>query len=124
MENIVAQMLTATGRKLHFFSSSNRNDTKLNMEIDFLIANTKLGRKKNIVPIEVKSGKKYTTTSLDKFIAKYGPYLDQPYILHTKDLEVRNGVRALSLRARHVRPGRGRDPRIREIQGAIAEGAT
>lgn len=97
MENIVAQMLTSTGRTLHFFSSSNRIDSSCNMEIDFLIANTKIGRKKNIVPIEVKSGKRYTTTSLDKFTAKYGPYLDQPYILHAKDLEFRNGVVCLPL---------------------------
>ena len=97
MENIVAQMLTSTGRTFHFFSSSDRIDSSSNMEIDFLIANTKIGRKKNIVPIEVKSGKRYTTTSLDKFIAKYGPYLDRPYILHAKDLEVRNGVICLPL---------------------------
>ena len=97
MENIVAQMLTSTGRTLHFFSSSDRVDSSSNIEIDFLIANTKIGRKKNIVPIEVKSGKRYTTTSLDKFIAKYGPYLDQPCLLHAKDLEIRNGVTCLPL---------------------------
>jgi len=97
IENMVAQMLTSTGRTLHFFSSNDRNDASSTMEIDFLIANTKIGKKRNIVPLEVKSGKRYTTTSLDKFIAKYRSYLDQPYILHTKDLEVRKGVTCLPI---------------------------
>ena len=57
MENMVAQMLTSTGRTLHFFSSSDRADSSRNMGIDFLIANTKIGSNKNIVPIEDKSGK-------------------------------------------------------------------
>lgn len=97
MENIVAQMLTATGRTLHFYSSNDRADSANRMEIDFLIANTKIGRRKNISPIEVKSGKNYTTTSLSKFCAKFGSYLSTPYVLHTKDLETKDGVIYLPL---------------------------
>ena len=67
------------------------------MEIDFLIANTKIGRRRNISPIEVKSGRNYTITSLSKFWAKYSSYLDSPYVLHTKDLEVRDGITYLPL---------------------------
>lgn len=97
MENVVAQMLTATGRTLHFYSSSDRLVSENRMEIDFLIANTKVGRRKNISPIEVKSGRGYTTTSLGKFCRKFSSYLNTPYVLHTKDVETKDGVVYLPL---------------------------
>lgn len=45
------------------------------MEIDFLIAKSKITSKHNITPIEVKSGKNYTYSSLNKFKNKYKDYL-------------------------------------------------
>lgn len=97
VENIVAQMLTATGRTLHFYSENDPRKAENRMEIDFLIANTRIGRRKNICPIEVKSGKRYTTVSLDKFRRKYSSYLNTPYVLHAKDLEEKDGVTRLPL---------------------------
>ncbi len=97
MENVVAQMLVATGRTLYFYSSSDRNDSNNRMEIDFLIANSKIMRRKNISPIEVKSGKNYTIASLSKFCTKFKTYLNTPYVLHTKDLEIKNGIIYLPL---------------------------
>ena len=97
MENVVAQMLVATGRTLYFYSSSDRNDSNNRMEIDFLIANSKIMRRKNISPIEVKSGKNYTIASLSKFCTKFKMYLNTPYVLHTKDLEIKNGIIYLPL---------------------------
>ena len=38
MENMVAQMLTAAGYRLYFFSKSSRENADERMEIDFLIA--------------------------------------------------------------------------------------
>ena len=35
MENIVAQMLVSSGRKLYFFSRNDRNNSADTMEIDF-----------------------------------------------------------------------------------------
>ena len=67
------------------------------MEIDFLIAKSKIGRRKNIIPIEVKSKKHYTTNSLDKFVTKYKTKIDSPIVLHTKDLSVKDGVTYLPL---------------------------
>ena len=92
VENIVAQMLHACGRKLYFFSQYDKSKAENRMEIDFLIAKSKVGRRKNIVPIEVKSGKRYTTVSLDKFVGKYRSKIDTPVVLHTKDLEIKGGV--------------------------------
>ena len=96
-ENLVAQMLTAAGRKLYFFSRSDSKDRKNRMEIDFLIAKSKLARKNNIHAIEVKSGKNTTHRSLDKFSAKYLDWLDMPYLLWDRDLLIKDGILHLPL---------------------------
>ena len=97
MENVVAQMLAATGHPLFFFSKYDKSNAEERMEIDFLIAKSKIGRRKNIIPIEVKSRARYTTNSLDKFTSKYKAKIDSPIVLHTKDLSVKNGVTYLPL---------------------------
>ncbi|MBR1589038.1 MAG: AAA family ATPase [Kiritimatiellae bacterium] len=97
VENAVAQMLTATGRSLYFFSKYDKSNADERMEIDFLIAKSKIGRRKNISPIEVKSGTNYTTVSLDKFRRKYRTQTDTPYVLHSGDLKVKDGVVYLPL---------------------------
>ena len=60
VENIVAQMLRASGHKLYFFSNSSRTSVEDRMEIDFLIAKPVTTSRHNISPIEVKSGQRYT----------------------------------------------------------------
>ncbi len=97
MENIVAQMLTAAGHKLYFFSKSSREKAEDRMEIDFLIAKSKITNKHNISPIEVKSGDRYTLSSIKKFINKYKEQTNIPYVLHTKDLKEENGIVYLPL---------------------------
>lgn len=92
VENVVAQMLRASGRKLYFHSEYDKKEARNRMEIDFLIAKSKVGRRKNIVPIEVKSGKRYTTSSLDKFVGKFRTKVDVPVVVHPKDLKVDGGV--------------------------------
>ena len=92
IENIVAQMLVSNGRKLYFFSKNNRNDSDSTMEIDFLISANKITSKHNIVPIEVKSSKRYKYSSLNKLKEKYNDYLDKAIIIHTKDLKEENGI--------------------------------
>ena len=62
------------------------------MEIDFLTAKNKITSRHNISPIEVKSSTRYTLSSLRKCIAKYGPFLSQPYVVHTADLKEENGT--------------------------------
>ena len=96
-ENVVAQMLTAAGRKLYFFSRSSATDRKERMEVDFLLAKSKLAKKNNIRPIEVKSGKNTTHRSLDKFRSKYADWLDSPCLLWDKDLKVEDGITYLPL---------------------------
>lgn len=97
VENIVAQMLTASGHKLYFYSNSSRTDSASRMEIDFLISKSKTTNRHNISPIEVKSGKNYTLTSLRKFCTKYAEQTQTPYVLHTGDLKEEDGILFLPL---------------------------
>lgn len=97
VENLVAQMLSAGGHMLYFFSRSDNEDARNRMEIDFLIAKSKITSRHNISPIEVKSGKNYTLNSLRKCIAKYGNCLSTPYVLHDGDLRIENGITFLPL---------------------------
>lgn len=97
IENVVGQMLVASGHKLYFYSNSDRENSENRMEIDFLISKSKITNKHNISPIEVKSGKNYTLTSIRKCIKKYNDYLSTPYVLHTSDLKVDEGIVYLPL---------------------------
>ena len=97
VENIVAQMLTASGHKLYFYSNSNRENADERMEIDFLTAKSKLTSRHNITPIEVKSSQRYTLSSLNKCIKKFGNYLDTPIVLHSADLKQEKGIDFLPL---------------------------
>ena len=91
-ENVVAQMLTASGHKLYFYSCASRDDASSRMEIDFLIRKKEVASGHNISPIEVKSGKNYTLSSLRKCMAKYGQYLHDPYVIHAQDLKKDDGI--------------------------------
>lgn len=97
VENIVAQMLTASGHKLYFYSNSSREDASSRMEIDFLIAKSKISNRHNISPIEVKSSKNYTLSSIKKFREKYAQQLHTPYVLHPSDLKIEDGITYLPL---------------------------
>ncbi len=97
MENIVAQMLRATGHNLYFFSKYSKGQAEDRMELDFLIAKTSITARHNISPIEVKSSKRYTLSSLKKCIAKYGDYLTTPYVLHTADIKIEDGITYLPI---------------------------
>lgn len=91
VENIVAQMLLAAGHKLYFYTQYS-SVAEERMEVDFLIAKRTISNRHNISPIEVKSGKRYTLTSINKFVAKYGKMLAQPYVVHSADLCERDGT--------------------------------
>ena len=97
VENIVAQMLAASGHKLYFYSNSSREDRDERMEIDFLISKSKIGNRHNISPIEVKSSKNYTLTSLRKFTKKFYDQTATPYVLHTGDVKEEGGIVYLPL---------------------------
>ena len=84
-ENAIAQCLTANGYRLFFFTRYNEEKHRNDIEIDFLISNGSKTKPK-IFPIEVKSSKRYTTLSLERFIALYSQRIGQAYIIHPKNL--------------------------------------
>lgn len=97
VENIVAQMLKTTDKTLFFFNNYDKEDADNRMEIDFLIQKEKVTSRHNISPIEVKSSTNYTLSSIKKCIEKYKNYLSTPYVLHSKDIELKDGLVYLPL---------------------------
>jgi hypothetical protein len=67
------------------------------MEIDFLIAKKDITNRHNISPIEVKTSKNYTLSSLRKFTEKFAEQTHTPYVLHTGDVKQEDGVLYLPL---------------------------
>lgn len=64
---------------------------------DFLLQKDKVTNRHNIRPIEVKSGKNYTLSSLAKCMKKFGEYMTTPTILHAADYKVEGDVTYLPL---------------------------
>ncbi len=82
-ENVISQMLTQKGRKLFFYTRYNEDKHRNDIEIDFLLSNESKTNYK-INPIEVKSSKNYTTTSLGKFKESFSKRIDNQIIIHPK----------------------------------------
>ena len=97
MENAVAQMITASGRKLYYYASNDTEDKNNRMEIDFLIRKRGVTSRHNIIPVEVKSTSHYKTVSLNKFTKKFQNYSGSPIIIHTGDYMVKNGIECIPL---------------------------
>ena len=96
MENMVAQMLTSSGHNLYFFSNSSEK-AEDRMEIDFLLQKDKVTSRHNIRPIEVKSGKNYTLSSINKAMRKFSEHLTTPTIIHTSDLKIEGNITYLPI---------------------------
>jgi len=92
VENVVAQMLVCSGHKLYFYANSDQTNKENRMEIDFLISKKTITNRHNISPIEVKSSRYYTLSSLRKFIAKYDEQLHIPYVIHPGELKTEEGI--------------------------------
>ena len=97
VENVVAQMLKASGHELFFYSNNSKNSAEDRMEIDFLVSKPVITNRHNISPIEVKSSNSYTITSLNKLRTKFAQMLAESYVLHPADVEVKDGVVYLPL---------------------------
>ena len=97
IENAVAQMLTACGQDLYFYARSDRKNAEERMEVDFLLANEEMRRKRNVTAVEVKSERNCSTVSLGKFVNKFKVDVGSAFVLHPGDLKVENGVTYLPL---------------------------
>lgn len=90
IENMVAQMLRASGHGLYFHEymykpEGQEKDKKY--EIDFMTV-----KKRKICPIEVKSSNYRSHKSFDYLIKKYQLKMEDRYIIYTKDLKIEDGI--------------------------------
>ena len=97
LENIVAQMLAASGHKLYFYANADRERKENRMEVDFLVTKQREDGQTGVAPIKVKSGKNYKRSSLRKFMAKFGEKLHITYDLHTGNAKEEEGITYLPL---------------------------
>ncbi|MDD3945126.1 MAG: AAA family ATPase [Bacteroidales bacterium] len=85
-ENVIAQMLRATGKNL-FYHTIPYAEGKKYYEIDFVIPH-----KHKVSPVEVKSSGYKTHKSLDVFCSKFSNRTMNKYLIYTKDYKRENGV--------------------------------
>lgn len=90
-ENMIAQMIAATGRKLYFYTRYSPEKHRNDIEIDFLLSNNSKTSFK-IYPIEVKSSRNYTATSLHEFRNIFSKRIEQSYIIHPKSYIEEGGI--------------------------------
>ena len=79
-ENVVAQMLRASGNEL-FYHTWPTPSGKHRYEVDFL-----LSRGSKLWPIEVKSAGYKSHASLDEFCNKFSGHISRRFLVYTKDL--------------------------------------
>ena len=90
-ENVIAQMLVAAGHKLYFTPDTMKKSIATTWKLIFILSNqSKL--KYKIFPIEVKSNDKYTIRSLIKFKESFHQRIGECYVIHPKNLYVKEGV--------------------------------
>ncbi|NLX40731.1 MAG: ATP-binding protein [Bacteroidales bacterium] len=85
-ENVIAQMLKATGKNL-FYHTIPYAEGKKYYEVDFIITD-----KHKISPIEVKSSGYKTHKSLDTFCIKFSDRIMNKYLIYTKDYRYENRI--------------------------------
>ena len=86
-ENLVAQMINATGRELFYHTWEKENSTHY-YEVDFLITD-----KTKITALEVKSSGNGKHESLDAFRKKYSKSVKDTIVLSQKDVTKQNQVK-------------------------------
>lgn len=90
-ENLIAQELAAKGHPLFFYTHYDMEKHRNDIEVDFLLSNgSKVNHK--VTPVEVKSSKNYSTTSLTKFMEKYKARIAQAFVIHPKNLREDHGI--------------------------------
>lgn len=90
-ENVISQMISSCDKKLYFYTRYSNEKKRNDIEIDFLISNDNKVNYK-VSPIEVKSSKNYTTTSLDKFKEIYNKKIGNMIIVHPKGYSIEGNI--------------------------------
>ena len=95
-ENAISQIIASKGKRLYFYTRYSEEKHRNDIEIDFLLSNeSKMNFK--VFPVEVKSSKNYSTTSLDRFKELYEKRIDMSYIIHPKVVLVSHRASTMNL---------------------------
>lgn len=90
-ENAISQIIASKGKKLYFYTRYSEEKHRNDIEIDFLLSNeSKMNFK--VFPVEVKSSKNYTATSLIRFKESFSKRRDLSYIVHPKNFIIDNEI--------------------------------
>lgn len=79
-ENVVAQLIKASGRDLYYHTWKKEGSTH-SFEVDFIVTS-----KNKVIPMEVKSSAVKNHKSIDAFEKKYSKYVGERYLLSQKDV--------------------------------------
>ena len=90
-ENAIAQMIAAKGKRLYFYTRYSEEKHRNDIEIDFLLSNESKTNFR-VFPVEVKSSKNYSATSLGRFKEMFGKKIATQYIVHPKNLVVEENI--------------------------------
>lgn len=85
-ENIVAQMLKASGKELYYYTFPTEKGNH-NYEIDFLLPHSH-----KILALEVKSSGYKSHRSLDAFYSKFSNRIEKEYLIYNKEYMERDGI--------------------------------
>ena len=87
-DNVIAQTLVSKEYKLYFYTHYSEEKHRNDIEIDLLISNRSKTNFK-LIPIKVKYGRTYMTTSLERFLVRYKDRIDRSYVIHPKNLQIK-----------------------------------
>lgn len=90
-ENAIAQMIASKGKRLYFYTRYSEEKHRNDIEIDFLLSNESKTNFR-VFPVEVKSSKNYSATSLGRFKEMFGKKIATQYIVHPKNLVVEENI--------------------------------
>ena len=91
-ENLIAQMITASGRELYYHNTWEKKESTHYYEIDFLISQ---GAK--VSAIEVKSSGTGKHESLTEFSKKYSKHIEDSFILSQKDVGKEENIKFIPI---------------------------
>ena len=86
-ENVVAQMICASGRELYYHTWKKEGSTHY-YETDFLLTNAA-----KVIPMEVKSSGTGKHESITEFCRKYSGSAEKPILVSQKDMGEVDGIR-------------------------------
>lgn len=90
-ENAIAQMIVSKGKRLYFYTRYSEEKHRNDIEIDFLLSNESKTNFR-VLPVEVKSSKNYSATSLGRFKEIFGKKIATQYIVHPKNLSIEDNI--------------------------------